>query len=324
MVLNPLSAWANVPTNELIKAIEQAHILESGNQVMATQSGTDLQVRTYLNSRSDDKDRDAKIDAMLIAREVMKMDPSIARVRVCFYERNLSGYMQITVTASDVAAFGSGSISKDKLFATLDVQRGSRDDRNSHPRFTNPMNFHNPGKQPSQAYVNKGDNEKKIQERQRQTLQYRNYLKGDLTFSCPNTWVEKQGGSRNSFAQFISTTALGSAQIDFSSANFPTLVKMYEHDQQEWPRYWRYLTGLQADQIKFGYGSRLAGINAIFETTDGRGKTVHRVIYFGYPNCVYRIQFDCDKQDYLTLNKDFEHILSSLTCLSKFNNKTAR
>lgn len=134
-VIASISPLSTVPAfavtgEEVINAIDKEHILAPGARLNARVDGGTLKVSTYRHSNANDKD--LKIDAVLISKTAMTLDPSITRVVVFFFNtRDLSHYKQTTVSTGDVKAFASGSVGKDELIASLPIEELENTDPNS-------------------------------------------------------------------------------------------------------------------------------------------------------------------------------------------------
>jgi hypothetical protein len=114
-----LPASAAAEDQSLAKALNAAKIMPAGNRFTAKQIGNEVRVGCYARNQ---RDKDVKIDAVLIAKLVIEKRPNVTKVRTTFFNTDLS-YREVTVTASDIAAFGLGGISKDKFLETLEVVR---------------------------------------------------------------------------------------------------------------------------------------------------------------------------------------------------------
>lgn len=117
-------AIAAVTADDLVKVVEKAKILSPEYQVRASVGAGEAQISTYRNPKAGDKD--CKIDAVLIAKEVMQADPSgITRVIVRFYDTtNVSRFREVSVRQGDVKAFGSRQMSPDELLSSIDIRIG--------------------------------------------------------------------------------------------------------------------------------------------------------------------------------------------------------
>jgi len=110
---------------DVVNAIEKAKILAPSIRLNARVSQDEVMVATYKNPKAEDKD--CKIEAVLIAKEVMDLAPGVVpRVTVYFYSSStLNNFKQVEVTAGDVKAFATGSLSKDELMASIRVKDGA-------------------------------------------------------------------------------------------------------------------------------------------------------------------------------------------------------
>jgi len=111
-------ARADSPTNEgVTRVLTKARVLTQSFQVQC--AGVHCNVVTYRNPRA--VVNDIKIDAILTAKAIRDVYPSIQSVTVQFYEANLLQYQFIEVHASDVGLFARGGVSKEQLLSSLPV-----------------------------------------------------------------------------------------------------------------------------------------------------------------------------------------------------------
>ncbi|HEY9733317.1 MAG TPA: hypothetical protein V6C89_15465 [Drouetiella sp.] len=122
-----LPAFAATTGAEIVAGIEKEHILAPGARVNAKVDGTNAYLSTYRHTKANDTD--LKIDAMLMSKVVMGLDPNIANVTVYFFSNaDLTKYKQLTVSSVSVKAFGSGAVGKDELIASLNLTSGNTQD----------------------------------------------------------------------------------------------------------------------------------------------------------------------------------------------------
>jgi hypothetical protein len=120
-------AFAATTGAEIVAGIEKEHILAPGARVNARVDGANAYLSTYRHTKANDTD--LKIDAMLMSRVVMALDPNISNVTVYFFSNaDLTKYKQLTVSSVSVKAFGSGAVGKDELIASLNLTAGSTQD----------------------------------------------------------------------------------------------------------------------------------------------------------------------------------------------------
>ncbi len=120
----PTLCAAESPTPEKIAAIiEKAKILEVGYKVVAVVNGSEVIVSTYRNNDARDLNKDCKIDAALIAKELMLSNNlGIHRVKVHFHEPALSGdYREVTVNIAEIKGFGAGAVSQEEFLDSLAI-----------------------------------------------------------------------------------------------------------------------------------------------------------------------------------------------------------
>ncbi len=130
-IASQLGIAASATTGEdIVRAIDKENTLGTSTRLNARVDGNTAKVSMYQDSRANDKD--LKIDAVLISKTAMGIDPGITRVIVYFFNtKDMSHYKQTTVTTGTVKAFASGSIGKDELIASLPLEELENVDPNS-------------------------------------------------------------------------------------------------------------------------------------------------------------------------------------------------
>jgi hypothetical protein len=110
---------------QLVEAIKRANIVTAGCPIDATVGGLEIVISTYRRPKAFD--HDCKIDAVLIAKQIVDLDPkNIERVSVIFQDSKHSNrYHKVVVTAADVVAFGAGQINQDKFLDSLAIVSGT-------------------------------------------------------------------------------------------------------------------------------------------------------------------------------------------------------
>ncbi|MFN8656532.1 MAG: hypothetical protein U0105_09355 [Candidatus Obscuribacterales bacterium] len=100
-------------------ALQTADILPNKYSFRVTRRGSEVIVQTY--SRPHAPETDIKIEAVLIARIATDKLPDIARVKVQFFNYEVTRYRQVVVTVGDIKAFASGATPKKQLLESLDI-----------------------------------------------------------------------------------------------------------------------------------------------------------------------------------------------------------
>lgn len=121
--LAAVPVWAATP-EEIGKAIKDAHILTPGYDVKPTLAGDSAIITSYRNPQASDKD--CKVDAVLITRKVIGLDPQkIKNVEVYFFDtKSPTQYSKVVVRADDINRFGAGKLSQAQLMDLVNFSRG--------------------------------------------------------------------------------------------------------------------------------------------------------------------------------------------------------
>jgi hypothetical protein len=118
-----VSVNAAVPTSaSVINDIRSAKILSKdlSDSLTVRITGSEITVSAYRSPKSSDQD--CKIDAVLIAKELVSKYRSITVVRAVFFDMSApTNYRTCVVRAGDIDLFGSGALSKENLFKMINV-----------------------------------------------------------------------------------------------------------------------------------------------------------------------------------------------------------
>lgn len=119
------SALAAASNADVVNAIEAAHVFDQSTRLSVRISGDTVDVSTYRDEKENENDR--KINAVLVAKAVIdSTGDSIVRVNVYYYGRDLSSFQQVSVSAGDVKAYGSGQTSREQLLSSLTLRTGQQ------------------------------------------------------------------------------------------------------------------------------------------------------------------------------------------------------
>jgi hypothetical protein len=115
-------AAANAPLEpaKIIYLLRQTKVVKPDRALNVAMSQRQAIVLT--DRKEKETDNDVKIDAVLIAREIITGFPDdVSRVRVTFQKPGSNRASQIDVTAGDVKAYGSGAMDANSLLNSLDL-----------------------------------------------------------------------------------------------------------------------------------------------------------------------------------------------------------
>ncbi|MDR3617233.1 MAG: hypothetical protein P4L53_27000 [Candidatus Obscuribacterales bacterium] len=109
---------AKVPVEKVQAEILKAQIFPSDVKVACRISGFELTATAYKSDTAAEKD--CKIYAMLLAKTAFQCDSELTRATLQLFDiRNPNTYYEVSVTVGDVAAFGGGAVSQEKLLSSL-------------------------------------------------------------------------------------------------------------------------------------------------------------------------------------------------------------
>lgn len=109
---------------KISEIIEKSKVFSTGYKLKATVSGNEAVLSTYINRESKDKDRDCKIDASLIAKELMiSNELGLRRIVVNFHEPDLTGkYRNVTVSYAEIKAFAAGAVEQEDFLSSINLK----------------------------------------------------------------------------------------------------------------------------------------------------------------------------------------------------------
>ncbi len=118
-----LPAQAVTP-EEVGKTIKDAHILTPGYDIKPVLTSDSALITSFRNPQASDKD--CKVDAVLITRKVIALDPQkFKTVEVYFYDtKNPTQYTKVAVSAEDISRFGAGKLSQAQLMDAVGLVHG--------------------------------------------------------------------------------------------------------------------------------------------------------------------------------------------------------
>lgn len=292
-------------SNEAIAtAIVSAKIMAEGYKVGALNNlaSHEVIVSTYANAKSKNVLNDCKIDALLIAKKVLEVEPQTVRVKVRFYSPTQESYQQITVTKPELAAFSIGSVNKDELLLSLEVITVSTKlhQTTTINATTRATRLATGNAAHSDAGTASADG----------LVSYN--LQG-LKFSSAKTWKAKD--MKNEYGDFLELwrdrTAWHSIMFRLQDRESPGAVAE-EDDRLFFSLHSHRITG--RSEVMIG---RLKNIRALVlrikdEENPKESDRYETHVYFGNPHRVYSMSVRYCGADAETVNEDLNLILSSI------------
>lgn len=127
-----LHAGAVMSSQNVIEVVRKSKALGEGARISAAVAGEDVSLSSFRNKA--DTQKDLKIEAVMAAKALIDVDAGIRRVTVRFYEVwQPRRYAEITVTAAQIKAFGSGTLTSEDLLASLRFVEGTHQQAKAAP-----------------------------------------------------------------------------------------------------------------------------------------------------------------------------------------------
>lgn len=126
-VLGVLPACATALTSQrVVEIVQKSQALAENARISAAVGGDEVSLSSFRNK--SDNQKDLKIEAVMCAKAIMEADTGIHRVTMRFYEPlQPKKFAQITVTASEIKTFASGSVTPDVFLSSLQFAEGNTD-----------------------------------------------------------------------------------------------------------------------------------------------------------------------------------------------------
>lgn len=291
------SLCATAEETAIIDAVSRANLLKSNYRVAVTVNGHEAVLSAYLNEASKNAKTDMKIEAVLLAQKTMSASSHITRVKTRFYDLEQSSYNEVSVTTGDVTAFATGSLSQDKLLASLDV---------NVVKLNSAL--------PNKKTIQSSSTSKSTDATPRPNL----YKADGLAFYYPKTWVQmkiveegEQGRLVSTFSRDDATMTIRAEQISADSAA--------QRDKRSWSDLNANGTETQAklgwnQSIQLGYSRKISGLDLLVQLTKGTKVTLERHIYFKLTpsSSTYHLRLRCNKDEFISLNKEFGAMLATV------------
>jgi hypothetical protein len=276
-------------------AIDSAHVLGADYKFSAHKDATGLlTVSTYLNSSSKDYGKDCKVDAVLIAKAAAEADPKILKFAVRFYDYAQTSYLEVIVKKTDIAAFGSGQVTKDELLSTLDLTKVNV----AAPKTAAATQ----STEPAVRSLTLSPTDK-----------YNTFRRNGIAFYYPKSWSEKPYETKwGDFAKLDSSGKRWACVMLKRQSDEPSPQQAI-NDQNKW--YWsshkHKVIGLKTQII--GYERNIeAHIVYIRNLESSEPNRSEKHVYFGYKNRIYSIVLQVADEDYQQIGSEFDAMLNTM------------
>lgn len=338
--LVPPCVDAKPTADDLKNAITQASILGPDCRINVVTESNQAIVTTFLDRASKREDDDCKINAVLIAKNIMQMDSDVVKVKVLFYDVDAVKYRQVVVKAGDVLALGGGQIDNQKLLSSLEITSGSRSEEStpspspvtSGPAVSVPTSTTatTPSKDlpPNTAVAtstatattpktSSGTNASASTTPPAKTSSPSppTFSAAGITFTYPRDWIPKRGANASVLAHFFSSTMADTNYIDVDFFNENRSVEgLADEKYKDWlyqPNYQVVYSGA----IKLGAKGTIAGVSRLITyqiENYPEYRYYQRHVFFGKPGRIYCLRYHAQYKDMQKVNAAFEHMLVTL------------
>lgn len=279
----------------IVKGISDTKLLKSDYRIAVSIVGNEAVVSAYINEASKNLDNDLKIEAVLIAKKAMSLISHLTRVKSRFYDLAQTSYREVTITAGDVAAFSSGSLTQDKLLASLDINVVSQRPKVSQSPLASPA---------------------KPPENQQPPVRPNQFKAGGIAFYYPRTWVVKQVPEEGEQGRLVSTAARGDASVAIHFESISPESAAFR-DKQSWASMNESEMKAQLgwnQSINLGYGRNIKGSDLLVQFNKENQHILERHVYFKVApaSTTYHLRLRCDKTEFIPLNKEFGAMLATI------------
>lgn len=314
---------AKPTVDDLKNAITQAKILGPDCRINVVTESNQAIVSTFIDKASKREDDDCKINAVLIAKNIMQMDSDVVKVKVLFYDVDAVNFRQVVVKAGDVLAFGEGQIDNQKLLSSLEITRGivvsSPASTTATPNKDLPANTA-AATSTATATTQKTSSGTNASASTPPPAKASSpspptFSAAGITFTYPRDWIPKRGANASVLAHFFSSTLTDTNYIDVDIFNDNRTVEgLADEKYKDWlyqPNYQVVYSGA----IKLGVKGTIAGVSRLITyqiENYPEYRYYQRHVFFGKPGRIYCLRYHAQYKDMQRVNAAFEHMLVTL------------
>ncbi len=257
-----------------------------GRKVTVAISGGEVALSTYVLT-SHAPATDLKIEALAVSKEIIDADPSVARVKLHFYEPSAPAhYREVVVTISDIKAFSSGAITKDQLLAALHVE----------------------------ALIDEQQAQALGQARKRAGTQNPNmqrYTAQGITVDYPNSWdVSKEPLENGYFVKFQAGDG-SYISIRHTTSDRDVAAWVVDEDREHEQRH-DYARVAVPQFLRIGPKGSIVAYNRAYSRGAAGKLTYNQYVYFGWPKNKYKFKLVAPQSVYIGSAQVFTSMLSSV------------
>ena len=310
--------------SKIVELVDKAKILAKDYRVVARVISNEATVSTYGHRNSKDLDQDCKIDATLIARELIfnNKDLGLVRLNANFYDPELTGsYRQVVITKAEIMALGANQISQEEFLSSLrcnlmqdkaeTVNAPSPDPASGSTEpaagSTAPAKGSSePAKGPAEL-VKASEVKKEIKKAPR----YQSDSYG-FSFNIPNGWTVDDNiahGGGKLLKLFCRATDYNNIEISLTaSKKSPAECALEQRNTFNY-------SGVKVEryeQAKVGQGGYNGALSVLTYPHESGEPYYEMHWYFGNPGRMYNIWGWCTKKDYRYVAPAFWEVMNSM------------
>ncbi len=333
---------AEAASNEKIVAIiEKSSDLGAGTKVLASVSGNEVTVSTYRHKESKDIDNDCKIEATLMAKELMiSNDFGLRRVIVHFHEPSLTGkYREVIVSYAEIKAFATGAVKDADFMSSLTLNlipepiKAAGQDKGEQTNTSAPntaagsasdttasstavASATTSSSNSNNAKANETSNSKShTAEPKPEAAKKLTYVsrRTGISFEFPPDWTIKDNfpTSGDLFVQMIAPKTKES-NIEFGLRRTPRTPLECAQAQRKLFDY----DGVRLEEcrrIKFGKGGYDGALVILSYPHSSGERYYENHLYFGKPNAIFDVWCWCDVKYYRTVSVAFWDVMNTMS-----------
>lgn len=110
---------ANPLPTEMLAILRNAKVVDPQTALHASMNGHEAIITTKRNAQA--KDKDCKIDAIMLGKALMDNYPELLRVKVLFSDYEEQKYTQVSLSKGDIVSYGSGKMNQDDFLNSLEM-----------------------------------------------------------------------------------------------------------------------------------------------------------------------------------------------------------
>lgn len=296
-----------VTDESVVKLIEKSNVVP-GYKISGRLQNDEALISTYRNleSKKEGLDNDCKIDATLIAKELMLSNNlGIKRVRVHFHEPTLSGILrEVVVTLPEVKALAAGAVTQEEYMDSVVINKLSEKPDKAVEVVQSPVK--SPAAITTTAPTGASTPESSSVKPKRQVFQ----THGGITFEIPDGWSVDPKSSSEVLATLTSRLTRQDNIILRIVRSADTPAKLAAMKRKEFT--YSGVSFERYESTRFGKGGYEGALISIIYPHESNTPYYDIHLYFGKPPRVYELYAWSSMTNSRTVKQGYADLMTTL------------